>query len=92
MIRTFRHKGLRLLFTQDDARGLKPEHVRKARQILALLDAAETLADLGYGTFRLHPLTGRLKGFWSFTVSANWRIIFRFDNGAATDVDLIDYH
>jgi len=43
-------------------------------------------------TFRLHPLTGDLKGFWSVTVRANWRIIFRFKDGNAFDVDLIDYH
>jgi len=43
-------------------------------------------------TFRLHPLTGDLKGFWSVTVRANWRLVFRFDDGNAFDVDLIDYH
>jgi proteic killer suppression protein len=42
--------------------------------------------------FRLHPLKGDLKGFWSITVSGNWRIIFRFEQGDAFDVDLVDYH
>ena len=42
--------------------------------------------------FRLHRLAGRLRGFWSVTVSANWRIIFRFKDGRASDVDLVDYH
>ena len=42
--------------------------------------------------YRLHALSGNLKGFWSVTVRSNWRIIFRFDGGKAFDVDLVDYH
>ena len=42
--------------------------------------------------YRLHPLRGDLKGFWSVEVSGNWRIIFRFENENVYDVDLIDYH
>jgi proteic killer suppression protein len=92
MIRSFRHKGLRQLFEDDNPKGVSADHVRKIRQILALLDAAETFADLDYATFRLHPLKGNLKGFFSLTVRANWRIIFRFDNSGVSDVDLVDYH
>jgi toxin HigB-1 len=40
----------------------------------------------------LHALKWDLAGFWSVTVRANWRIIFRFEDGDVTDVDLIDYH
>jgi proteic killer suppression protein len=47
---------------------------------------------MDFAGLRLHPLTGELKGFWSVTVSANWRIIFRFDDSDVVDVDLIDYH
>jgi len=43
-------------------------------------------------SYRLHPLKGDLKGYWSITVKANWRIIFRFRDGKALDVELIDYH
>ncbi len=42
--------------------------------------------------FGLHPLKGKLKGFWGVSVSGNWRIVFRFEKGNAYDVDLIDYH
>ena len=42
--------------------------------------------------FRLHPLKGDLKGFWAATVRANWRVIFRFSNGGAEEVDYVDYH
>jgi proteic killer suppression protein len=40
----------------------------------------------------MHPLRGDLRGFWAITVLANWRIIFRFAEGNAFDVDLVDYH
>jgi proteic killer suppression protein len=42
--------------------------------------------------YRLHALKGDLKGYWSVTISGNWRIIFTFENGDAFDVDLVDYH
>jgi proteic killer suppression protein len=42
--------------------------------------------------YRLHPLKGDLKERWSVTISGNWRITFRFVEGAALDVDLTDYH
>jgi proteic killer suppression protein len=92
MIESFKHKGLRQLFEDDNPRDVNPEHVRKIRQILAALYAAQMIEALNLPTFRLHPLTGNLKGFWSITVRANWRIIFRFENGKAFDVDLVDYH
>jgi toxin HigB-1 len=92
MIESFKHKGLRQLFEEDNARGVNAEHLRKIRQILAVLDVAETIDALDLPTFHLHPLQGDLKGFWAVTVRANWRIVFRFEDGAARDVDLVDYH
>jgi proteic killer suppression protein len=92
MIENFRHKGLRRLFEDGDAKALNPQHVDKIETILGLLDVAQTIEDMNVHSVRLHPLTGDLKGFWSVTVRANWRIIFRFENGKATDVDLVDYH
>lgn len=92
MIESFAHKGLRRLFEKDDPRGLNPDHVEKITLILMTLDAAETVEALNIPSFRLHRLTGDLKGFWAVTVRANWRIIFRFADGAASDVNLVDYH
>jgi proteic killer suppression protein len=92
MIESFKHKGLRQLFANDNPKGVNPDHVRKIRQILGVMNAAQKVADIDVATFRLHPLTGDLTGFWSVTVRANWRIIFRFENGKAFDVDLMDYH
>jgi proteic killer suppression protein len=92
MIESFKHKALRQLFEDDNSRGVNSEHLRKIKQILAVLDAAETIEALQLPTFRLHPLKGDLKGHWAVTVRANWRIIFRFDGGKVFDVDLVDYH
>jgi proteic killer suppression protein len=92
MIESFKHKGLRQLFEEDNARGVNAEHLRKIRQILAVLDVAETIDALDLPTFHLHPLQRDFKGFWAVTVRANWRIVFRFEDGAARDVDLVDYH
>jgi toxin HigB-1 len=92
MIDSFRHKGLRRLFEDDNAKGVNADHVRKIKQVLAVLHAAQTVEALDLPTFGLHPLKGDLKGFWAVTVRANWRIIFRFADGRASDVDLVDYH
>ena len=83
MICSIRHKGLKRLFEQDDPSGVNPEHVGKLRNILATLHAAPTVAHMDVPGFRLHPLRG--------TVRANWRVIFRFADGAE-DVDYVDYH
>jgi proteic killer suppression protein len=92
MIKTFRHKGLKRLFEQDDPSGVNPEHVTKLRDILATLHAAPTVAHMDLPGFRLHPLKGRMKGTWAVTVRANWRVIFHFTEGSAEDVDYVDYH
>lgn len=92
MIRSFRHKGLKRFYEEDDSRGISADHAVKLRDILARLDAAVTVADLDVPGFRLHPLKGQQKGFWAVTVRANWRVIFRFSERAVMDVDYLDYH
>ncbi len=92
MIESFRHKGLRRFFEVDDVRQLPADMVERIRSILTLLDAAQSIEDMDRPTLRLHPLRGSLKGHWSVTVRANWRIIFRFEDGSALDVDFLDYH
>ncbi len=92
MIRSIRHKGLKRLHEDDDARGVLGEHAMKLRDILARLDAAQTVADMDLPGFRLHPLKGKLKGFYAVTVRANWRVIFHFADRSAFDIDYVDYH
>jgi proteic killer suppression protein len=92
MIRSIRHKGLKRLYEDDDARGVIAEHTVKLRDILVRLDAASSVDDMDLPGFRLHPLKGEMKGFWAVTVRANWRVVFRFAGDEVVDVDYIDYH
>jgi len=92
MIVGFRHKGLAALYERGDRRKLRADQVDKIERILARLDQAARASDMDLPGFRLHPLRGDLSGFWSVTVSANWRIVFRFEDGQASHVDLTDCH
>jgi proteic killer suppression protein len=92
MVRSIRHKGLKRLYEDDDARSVIAEHAVKLRDILARLDAAASADDMDLPGFRLHPLKGEMKGFWAVTVRANWRVVFRFAADDVVDVDYIDYH
>jgi proteic killer suppression protein len=60
--------------------------------ILVRLDAAVTPQALNLPGYRLHPLKGDMKGPWSITVRASWRIVFRFQDADAFDVEMTDYH
>jgi proteic killer suppression protein len=92
MIRSFKHRGLKRLFERDERSGIRPDLVETVERILTVLDNAATPQALNIPRYRLHPLKGDLKGLWSVTVRANWRIIFRFEGTDASDVELIDYH
>ncbi|MCZ0954071.1 MAG: type II toxin-antitoxin system RelE/ParE family toxin [Rhodospirillaceae bacterium] len=87
-----RHKGLRALYERDDARHLPPERVERIREILTALDDAVRPGNLDLPGYRLHPLRGNRAGFWSVSVSRNYRIVFQFRDGQAIDVDFVDYH
>ena len=92
MIRGFRHKGLKQLYDKGDRRKVLPAYADKIERLLARLDQASGPQDMDLPGYRLHPLKGRRAGFWSVTVSGNWRVIFRFEDGDTYDVDLVDYH
>jgi toxin HigB-1 len=92
MIASFRHKGLKQLFEKDDPSKLTAGHLNRLRLILSALDAADSIEDMDQPAFRLHPLKGDLKGYWAVAVRANWRVVFQFADGQASNVDLTDYH
>jgi proteic killer suppression protein len=92
VIASFRHPGLKRLYEYDDHRGVLAAQVDKIKRILARLDEAADVRNMGLPGFGLHPLKGKFKGFWAVSVSGNWRIVFRFERGNAYDVDLVDYH
>ena len=98
MITSITHKGLQLLFENDDASKIQSIHAQKLRNILTRLDNAETLSDLNYPGSSLHPLKGNFKGFWALKVDKNYRVIFMFTENKGevsveiSDVDYMDYH
>ena len=92
MIRRFRHRGLKRLYERDDRSGVNAAHVTRLERILTLLDVAQRPADIDLPGYRLHPLKGERKGEWSVSVSGNWRVTFRFDEGDVTDLNYEDYH
>jgi proteic killer suppression protein len=92
MIRSFKHRGLKRLYEQGDRSGIRPDLVDKVERILTALDSVAAPQALDIPGYRLHTLKGEWKGFWSVTVRANWRIVFRFEGTDAFDVELIDYH
>jgi len=91
----FRHKGLRQFHSADNPKAVPPGMADKLRKLLFALETADGLEQMSrFPGWNLHPLKGGLKGFWSLTVTGNWRLIFRYDKAAntASDVDLVDYH
>jgi proteic killer suppression protein len=92
MIRSFRHKGLKRLYELGDPSKLPPSLIERIEEILGLLDVATDVRDLDLPQYRLHPLKGSREGQWAVTVRANWRIVFRFDEGEPLEVDFTDYH
>ena len=66
--------------------------IDRVEVMLAQLDVATTVEAMRIPNYRLHALKGNLKGYWSVTVKANWRIIFRLEGDNVYDVELIDYH
>ena len=92
MITTFRHRGLRELYEQGRSSKVAQRHVPKLLRILSALDRSTGPEGMDIPGFRLHPLKGRMRGHHAVSVSGNWRVTFRFEDGHAVDVDYLDYH
>ena len=92
MIENFKDRRLKRLYERGDRSKIRADLVDKVERILARLDQALMIEDMNLPGYRLHELKGDLKGFWSVSISGNWRIIFRFESGKACDIEMIDYH
>ena len=92
MIKSFAHKGLWKFYTKGTLAGIQAKHKDRLRIILTYLNSAKTIDDMSLPGFKLHPLKGNMKGLWSVSVSGNWRITFRFENGNAYIINYVDYH
>ncbi|MCB1778090.1 MAG: type II toxin-antitoxin system RelE/ParE family toxin [Candidatus Competibacteraceae bacterium] len=92
MIENFKDRRLKRLYERGDRSKIRADLVDKVERVLARLDQSLVIDDMNLPGYRLHELKGDLKEFWSVSLSSNWRIIFRFENGKAYDVEMIDYH
>lgn len=92
LIRTFKHKGLKRLFTAGDSSKVLPDQVSRISSILFNLDVAVNVQVLDLPGYNLHRLRGDMSEYWSVKVSGNWRIIFKMKDAEIYDVDLVDYH
>lgn len=92
MIKSFRHKGLRILFDTGRVSGIQPSHAKRLRMQLAVLDTARSVIDVDMPGFALHRLKGSMSGRWAISVSGNWRVTFEFREGDAYVLDYEDFH
>ncbi|MEQ8319358.1 MAG: type II toxin-antitoxin system RelE/ParE family toxin [Rhodospirillales bacterium] len=85
------HDGLRELFETGDTASIGADMKPKAILIMDFLDAAANFLDC-QGVYKFHGLKGDLKGQFAMSVTANWRITFKFEDDGVAILDLVDYH
>jgi proteic killer suppression protein len=86
------HKGLERFFYHGTKSGIQAKHASKLRLVLGRLDAAVVPKDMDLPGLKLHSLGGKRAGTLSVSVSGNWRVTFRFEDGHADLVNYEDYH
>lgn len=91
-IRTFADKRMERAVRNGDYRRVHPSRRRRVRAALSDLDQARSVQDMALPRYRLHPLAGSLSGFYSVRLGRMERVIFRFEDGNAYDVQLVDNH
>jgi toxin HigB-1 len=92
VIKTFRHKVLRQLFETGSSGKIPPTMRKRIERQLDVIDSAQTVNGVNVPGYKLHRLAGSRAGEWAISVTGNWRITFKFENGDALDVNLEDYH
>lgn len=92
MIKTFKHKGLKVFFETGSKAGLQPRHATKLERQLIRLNIAKDPSYMNMPGWSLHQLSADLAGHYSVSVNGNWRITFTFDGEDAVLVDYQDYH
>lgn len=93
MIKSFRCKNTEKLFLRESVSSFPSNMQRNALRKLLLLDAADCLGDLRMPPInRLEKLRGNRQGQYSIRINDRWRICFRWHQGDAYDVEIVDYH
>jgi proteic killer suppression protein len=92
MIKSFKHKGLKLFFEKGKTSGIQTKHAKKLRMQLAAMHTAQDIDDINLPGFSLHQLEGGRSNIWSISVNGNWRVTFEFTDGNAYILNYEDYH
>jgi proteic killer suppression protein len=93
MIRSWGNKETEQLWLTGKSRRLPPETIKRAFVKLQSLNAAPSVEHMGLPPAnRLESLSGDLAGYWSIRINEQWRLVFRFVEGDAFDVAIVDYH
>ena len=92
MIKSFKHKGLKLFFETGSIARIDANHQNKLRLILTDLDTALTIEDMNAPAYSLHKLKGDRNNIHSVKVNGNWRVTFEFIDSNAYILDYEDYH
>lgn len=93
MIKTWANRASERFYTEGKSSPFRGLDVETAQDLLAALRAARSLQDLSpLKSIGLHKLGGNRAGRWAMTINDRWRICFRFKNGDAFDVEIVDYH
>lgn len=92
MIKSIKHKGLKLFFETGSTSGIQSKHAKRLRMQLTALSTAIDIGDINLPGYGLHELKGSRAGIWSISVSGNWRLTFEFLNGHVYLLNYEDYH
>ncbi len=92
MIKSWKHKGLKQFYETGSTKGIQHKHSTRLTIILQRLDAAIKPDDLDLPGMKFHSLKGNRKDYFAVSVSGNWRVIYKFENGHAILLDYLDYH
>lgn len=92
MIESFRRNALKQFFESGKAKGIPADMAKRLKIRLDFLNRAKSLDDVNLPGWNLHPLKGNRKGEYSISITGNFRLTFRFEDGQVRDVDLEDYH
>ncbi len=93
MIQSWANSASRRFFEEGKTSKFRGLDVEIAEEHLASLDAATSVRDLSpLKSVGVHKLRGDRAGKWAMTVNDRWRICFRFQDGDAPEVEIVDYH
>lgn len=92
MIKSWRHKGLRLFYETGNTAKIQRKHAAKLHDILQALDFVTAPEQMNFPSLCFHQLKGKQKDFYAVKVNANWRVVFAFDGKDVILVDYTDYH